>query len=221
MWVIKEHRQDVITGQTLFVVVRAAVGPKQSFWMLVGFLFSYSDAKGACTLSARCTLTPECIEKIVDLCCVYFLRADRSAHSSLSSISDSYFRYQKLLLNASVQASLCAWLLETTSTPPAPSRPSVASLFLGRTSCVWRARSLISKLGMTKARWDGRTLWCWCKSPFYLLMLNAAGVSVATEGAFHESPVRIKGCLSSLGGARTPGQGLAQTACSGSVLTHR
>lgn len=58
MSVIKEHRQDVITGQTLFVVVRAAVGPKQSFLMLVGFLFSYSDAKGDCTLSARCTLTP-------------------------------------------------------------------------------------------------------------------------------------------------------------------
>lgn len=159
--------------------------------MLVGFLCSYSDAKGDCTLSASCTLTRECIEKIVDLCCVCCLRADCSAHSSLSSISDSYFRYLKLLLNASVQASLYAWLLETTSTPPAPSRPSVASLFLGRTSCVWRARSSISKLGMTKARWDGRTCWCWCKSTFYLLGLNA-------EGAFHESPVRIKCCLSYL-----------------------
>lgn len=145
MSVIKGHRQDVITGQTHCLLLSAQLWDRRSRSECLSASYFHILTQKA---TARCKSE----EKLVDLCCVRCLRAECSAHSSLSSISDSYFRYLKLFLNASVRASRCAWLPATTSTPPAPSRPSVASLFLGRTSCVWRARSSISKLGMTKAR---------------------------------------------------------------------
>lgn len=62
------------------------------------------------------------------------------------------FRYQRPFLSASALASLYVWLLEITSTPPEQLQPSVASCCQERTSCVWRARSLTSRLETTRER---------------------------------------------------------------------
>lgn len=65
-------------------------------------------------------------------------------------------RYPRLFLSASVQASPYVWLPGTTSTLPALSPQSVASCYLARTSCVWRAKSSTSRFETIMERWDRR-----------------------------------------------------------------
>lgn len=151
-------------------------------------------------------------------------------------------RYPRLSPSANVQASQSAWLLETTSTLPAPSHPSVASFLPAKTSCVWRGRSSTSRSGTTRERWGqrarrGKEPWeplerehGKCIVIFWVVVTpvhsDSFRLSVWYFVGFKSNRSKTLAMISAasplpLGGTRATGQSLAQTSRSCSFLTNR